>query len=129
MALSVIWFKQEGRDNNMANYPTLSTAPSYPIVEQRSDPTIKSEFDSGYMQTRPRYTRKKMVFNVNYDDIPNSDKGTLETFVDTVRGGADYFNWTHPLTSTVYSVRFKETPQFELKLLNRWAVSFVLEQV
>jgi len=97
----------------MADYPTLTVLPSVPIKEATEDPVIKSDFEAGYVHTRARYTRFRHQFTIKYDNMPNADKVTLDAFCDTVHGSVTSFAWTHPLTSTVYTVRFDKRPQFE----------------
>ena len=113
----------------MADFPTLSSDLSHPFVEYKEDSTIKSPFEAGYQQTRPRFTRDRRIFECTYRVLSNVDKETLETFLETVRAGADSFDWTHPKTSIVYEVRFRKYPKFQSIAYNLWTVSFVLEEV
>ena len=41
-----------------------------------------------------------------------SNKALLESMQETAMVGADVFNWTHPKSSTVYSVRLAEPIEF-----------------
>ena len=113
----------------MANYPTLTIAPNYPLSEDREDATYRSGMEGGYEYTRPKYTRGRKKFGITYTNMQNTDKDTLEAFVDTVKGGADSFIWTHPKTSTNYTAQFDKPPKFEYVEYNFWNVSFQLNQV
>lgn len=113
----------------MPTFPTLSVQPSYAIDESKEDATIHSPFEGGYEQTRPRFTRKRKSFVLRYKYLPSADKSTLETFVDTVHGGADSFAWTNPITSVQHTVRFKEPPKFSKVSFLYWDIEFVLVEV
>ncbi len=113
----------------MADFPTLSRNPSYPFNEEYEDNTIRSPFEAGYEQTRPRYTRMRKTFTLKYEFLMNSDKTTLENFYYQMKGGAGSFNWTHPITNDTYIVRFAEPLKFENPLLNYWNVEIKLRQV
>lgn len=113
----------------MADFPTLTVACNYPIGEQRENSVLKSEFEGGYVQTRARYTRVRRRFTIAYSQLSNADKTLIDNFIDTVNGGADYFNWTHPQSSTVYVVRFQSPPNFNYTSYGRWSCNFILEQV
>lgn len=102
----------------MATFPTLSIYPSFPLDEQREDATIRSQFEAGYEHTRPRFTRARYTWIVNYNMLPSTDKTTLEAFVTTVREGADVFNWTNPVDSAAYSVTFSQIPKYSCTLKN-----------
>lgn len=112
----------------MADFPSLPN-PVYPLVEEYEDNTIRSPFEAGYEQTRPRYTRMRKTFILKYEFLTNSDKTTLENFYYQMKGGAGSFNWTHPLTNETYQVRFAEPPKFENSLLNYWSVELKLRQL
>lgn len=114
----------------MSDFPTLSIGPNYPIKETPEDSTIQSEFDGGYTQTRPRFTRIRKTFELKYDNlISDSDKSALESFAETVKGGSLSFTWTHPVTSVSYTVRFKKTPEYEYVHYGWWKTSFTLVEV
>lgn len=112
----------------MPDYPTLSINPSS-IKYTPEDSTIKSDFEAGYVQTRQRHTRRRMTFPIEYELIHDADKDLLEAFDITVSGGTLSFNWTDPLTSTVYIVRFEKSPEYDFVTYTYWKTSFVLVEV
>jgi len=118
----------------MANFPTFTEngvdiPPSYPLVEQLEDSTIRSKFDGGYVQTRARYTRIRKTWKISYLNLSNTNKNTLITFLNTINGGADSFTWVNPVDTLSYSVRFVVPPLCSHHLIDRWDVSFSLEQI
>lgn len=95
----------------MSAFPSLSINPVYPISESREDSTIKSDQEAGYQITRQRYSRVRKKWNLTYQYLVDADYTALTTFIDvTVKGGADMFTWTHPITSVSYNVRFENPP-------------------
>ena len=90
----------------MANFPSIEDEQLIINEVSRTD-TLRTRFEAGYVQTRARFTRIPKRFELNWSRMSISDFGTLRTFYeDTVIGGAESFNWTHPISSTVYVVRF-----------------------
>lgn len=92
----------------MAVFPTLSRAPSFPLDPdgEIDDVILRSPAEAGYEQTRPRTTRVRRTFGLNYKVLGDADVALLRTFeITTLRNGADSFSWTHPLSAIVYTVR------------------------
>lgn len=116
----------------MPSFPTLSVKPKYPIKEEKEDPTIRSDFEGGYQHTRPRNTRVRRKFTVQYHNLPETDKSgsnKLDDFVATVKFGADSFTWTHPDTGTSYTVRFAQIPAYQTIFKDRYDCEFILLEV
>jgi len=90
----------------MANFP-LSRKPSPKYFSQNPfKPQVKTNFDAGYVQSRANATRSRMEFSTGWDGITETELQSLITFFEDNIGTT--FNWTHPTTSTVYTVRFVE---------------------
>jgi len=117
----------------MPTFPTLDTEIYYPLEEEREDSTIRSKFEDGYEHTRPRYTKIRYTWNVNYRMMPGSDKDTLEAFVTTVREGADSFSWTNPQSGATYTVKFSQIPKYsctyKINSISYFEVHFQLRTV
>lgn len=97
----------------MAAFPTLSRPPSHPIDPdgEAEDVILRSPQEAGYEQTRPRTTRARRNFGVNYVGIEPADEALLRAFeITTLRNGADSFTWTHPISGTTYTVRLNPAP-------------------
>ncbi|MCW4050353.1 MAG: hypothetical protein NWE89_11530 [Candidatus Bathyarchaeota archaeon] len=124
----------------MAAFPTLyihGTLVHTPVVGRFEDtmaqnPTIRSQFEGGYVQTRSRFTRIARRWTVSYRGMSQANKNTLRTFENARRAGSELFTWTNPEDSTSYNVRFLEpviyTPWEHTNFL-QWNIDFVLEQV
>lgn len=109
-------------------FPTLTSAPVYPITENRADATIRSETEAGYTLARPRFTRSRRNFAVNYRNISPADKELIVSHFDTV-GGSTIFTWTNPVDSTAYSVRYAKPPVVTQRIPNVFDVDLELAQV
>lgn len=100
----------------MANFPTLSRAPNFPLDPDGSteDVVLRSPQEAGYEQTRPRTTRARRSFGLNYQALKDADVALLRTFeITTLRNGADSFDWTHPLSAATYTVRLAAPVQYK----------------
>lgn len=99
----------------MANFPTLSRAPSYPLDPdgELEDVVLRSPQTAGYEQTRPRTTRARRTFGLSYPVLDDTDTAALRVFeITTLHNGADSFTWTHPLSGTSYTVRLTAPIKF-----------------
>lgn len=112
----------------MANFPVLSRNPIYPLDPDGSieDVVIRSPQASGYEQTRPRSTRARRNFGLNYINLASLDEAALRTFeVTTLRNGADSFLWTHPTSAVVYTVRL--TAPIKISRINVIGINATLQ--
>ncbi len=102
----------------MSNFPTLSIGLDASTFQETSENTAVSGGDTegGYVYTRARHTRRpRRSFMFSFTDISDNDKSTLQTFWDDRQGGSGAFNWTHPVSSTVYNVRFDIEMELEFE--------------
>ena len=90
----------------MADFPTLTAKPlgSGWNEGKAIDPTIRSPKEAGYVQTRAEFTRIPRKYHLSYK-MNATDVGLLQAHEDGQGIGADSFNWTHPVSSTVKVVR------------------------
>jgi hypothetical protein len=109
-------------------YPTLTILPTYPISEKLLPSSIKTQFEAGYLLARSRHSRDRLIFQLNYKNMGQTDKDSLFNHMKTVKD-VDTFSWTHPVTSTVYTVRYEAIPEFQLIQVALYNVSFALIQV
>lgn len=79
----------------MADYPifpSISRAPSFESTRKLEDGTLKDPMESGYVATRPRFTRLRRTFGVSYKFLSAEDVRALDRFETlTVQGGAGAF--------------------------------------
>ncbi len=116
----------------MADFPALSITPAIDgWTEQKAfDPTIRAQSEAGYTKTRARTTRIPKKYTITYSPTPLADKQAIAAFEDTVKVGADSFNWTHPIDNVVKVVRFAEPVKYSvLWHKNWWKIDMVLEEV
>ena len=112
----------------MADYPTLTRVPSYPLGESTQDNAIKSNMENGIVIARKKFTLVRQKFQVRYAALDATDKAALVSFFTTV-GTFDSFNWTHPVTDVVHVVRFKTPITYMETSYDRHDVRFELEEV
>jgi hypothetical protein len=113
------------------DYPTLSIKPASPMPQDSQKKTLRSPPEAGYVITRGLWTRAKKTWHIDYPAMPVADYNTLLAFFEgSAGGGAEIFNWTHPITSTIYEVRFLEDKlPAEYLTFNLVSCSFNLEEV
>jgi hypothetical protein len=116
-------------------FPTLSkNQDSSYFKETANDPAIRKKVESGYTVSRSRYTRKPArSFQTGFTMIDEADKALLQTFWGTVSGGSVAFDWTHPVTAEIITVRFAKAFSYKYAGAgnnNRWNVTDIaLEEV
>ena len=117
----------------MADFPTLSQLPDAEQFSENTtvDPTLRDEFENGSVTTRSKFTASLRQWGILYRFLSNADKQTLVAFQRTVSYGAGSFNWTNPIDSEVYVVRFGEPIDFKIEPENGglWRVSFFLVEI
>ena len=84
------------------SWPTIQ-APTYPLQEEVFCPQIKQEFESGYVQSRPKATVSKRRWTLNWRVMPEADWNLLVAAFIADQGTV--FSWTHPVSGT-YDVRY-----------------------
>lgn len=75
--------------------------PQTPLKDPLYKPKVRTEFENGTVQSRPRFTRAKKKFVLKWEKISREDRETLEAFFDAI--GADVFVYTHPVTGRQYN--------------------------
>ena len=112
----------------MADFPTLSKDVSVSYEEQIIKPSVRVKFEGNYVQSRPKYTRTQKIFKISFSALTSSDISTLNTFFDDNHGSS--FNWTNPVTSTVFNVRFMEDSiKYKHQNVNLFSTTFSLEEI
>jgi len=89
---------------------TTGISPLYFSIQQNSKrETIRSPFESGYEQTRSKFTRAIKEWRIMWDHMSLASHTTLTHFFEnTVKAGASSWNWHNPLSGTTFEVRFIE---------------------
>jgi hypothetical protein len=85
-------------------WPTIQ-APSYPLEEGVYKPQIKNEFESGYVQSRPRATISKRRWRLQWRAMTEADWLLLSAAFAADSGNT--FSWSHP-ASGEYTVRYAD---------------------
>jgi hypothetical protein len=87
------------------SWPSIQP-PSYPLDEEVFKPQIRTEFESGHVQSRVRATVGKRRFSLRWTSMPSGDYASLDAAFLADQGTT--FSWSHPLTGTAYTVRYSK---------------------
>ena len=109
------------------NFPSLP-APTYPLTISTEDPALKSDFENGSQQTRPKFTRQRQAWGLSWNALTTADRETLAAFFITTAGGSLSFLWTEPVTSTPIEVRFISFTETQLSP-DLYTVSITIREV
>lgn len=88
----------------------MPTFPSSPCARVGSSKTVKNAilktpFEANYLQVRRTSTRKRLMFDLKYDNITEAEFATLETFFNSYVG--TIFDYVYPIDSVTYQVTFQ----------------------
>lgn len=89
----------------MATWPSI-VAPSLPIDEEEYFPQLRTEFESGSVQSVPAFTVSRKKWALTWSKMPESQYQTLNAFFLANQGLT--WTWTHPTTGTAYTCRFSD---------------------
>lgn len=90
----------------MAAYPTIAIALENFQELPRDYQTIRTPFESGYVQTRAKSTTAPRQYRFSHVLCSATDVATFATFWEARKGGAEAFDFTDPRTAAVVSCRF-----------------------
>ena len=110
----------------MADYPVLATRFSTYSRNPKRYQTIRTEMESGAVQTRAKNTDGVRVFDIEHFGLSSADVATWEAFYVARKGGAESFNFTIPGTATVVVVRFISVPSIEPLGVSTFNISEVI---
>ena len=99
------------------------------LEEETENPVIRSEMESGIVVTRPRYTRLRRTFTLEWTNLSGTDYRTLRAFYSARKGGGEAFTWRHPKENINLTVRFNGEFRAKHTELDFWNLSIKLEQV
>lgn len=99
------------------------------LEETTPDPAIRSEFEDGSVQTRPRFTRMRRRWTLSWANIHKTQYEELSNFYRSRKGGSLSFTWTNPMNGGVYTVRFVGELTAKTTEVDFYSVAVNLEQV
>ena len=107
-------------------WPSIATPSG--IVEFADKGQIKVPFEGGYVQSVAKYSRMRRMFELTWNAMSAANKATLITYFENNQGTT--FSWTHPHTSTAYTVRFRDDQlMFTYDLHGKsWVITVALEE-
>lgn len=111
-------------------YPTSLP---YPLQGEFSETVletkVKDNGEVGAARLRNRFTRLLRRWNYKLT-LTAAQKDALLTFYDTtLERGVESFTWTHPTTTTTYTVIMTERPTIDHYVVDLWSASIDLEEI
>ncbi|MDH5738719.1 MAG: hypothetical protein OEY77_00170 [Nitrospira sp.] len=91
----------------MAAYPNIPISFEGFVELPRAFHAVRTEFESGYVQTRAKSTIAPRAFQLSHHGATAAEVTTWIAFWEARKGGAESFDFTIPRTSTTISCRFK----------------------
>ena len=79
----------------MSSYPTLSVKPDYPLTPETDDIVLASPKAAGYQHKRPRYSRIRQQFTLEYPVLGVADEDTLNAHYASILGAASFYYYHH----------------------------------
>lgn len=102
--------------------------PNYPLSEDLRYPQVKTEFENGAVQQRPKWTKPKATFTLSWAAMSAADYATLRAFFIANQGLT--VAWTHPDTASSYVVRFgQDSLKSSITMHSFRKVEITLEEV
>ena len=110
----------------MPTFPA-SPPPAFPLDEELSKPQVRSQFEAGYVHSRPRFSKSRSIWNLRWKSITEADYQIIRTFfLDNV---GLLFDWVNPADGVTYKVRFSEDSLKSSRTVNNLRqLSTILEQ-
>jgi hypothetical protein len=91
----------------MADWPVNSIGPpSYGMTDDFYRAQVKSEFEAGYVQSRPTATRGRRLFQLEWSILSDSKFETMKSFVNSNMGST--FTMSHAVTGEYMNLRFSD---------------------
>lgn len=90
----------------MGAWPSIQAPAEEYFAEWMEKGQVRTEFENGVVQSRARATSERMVFKLGWKGLSNTDWGSIKTHFAANIGGT--FSWTHPISSTSYTVRYRD---------------------
>lgn len=86
----------------------LELNPDYVFDETPQYKTLISDFENGAEQRRAKRSTAITEYRLVYKNRTQADLDTITALFNTNKGALTAFTWTHPISSTDFTVRFKE---------------------
>jgi len=108
---------------------TFESCMTYPVVKTPIPDTVRSESEDGYITTRPRNTRRRFTFELQFPFMSLEDGVKFED-LDLIVTGTETFKWYNILEDKIYIVRFPQDtrPNYTYETFNYVSIKFSLEE-
>jgi len=82
------------------SFPTLPSGhdfETFPVRREDNYSTIGTDYESGHLGTRSRWSKKRRRFPISARNISYADYAFMDSFVQAMFGGTTAFNYTPPV--------------------------------
>lgn len=86
-------------------FPSIANPSPGRFSQQLVKAQTRIPFESGVVQSAAKHTVSRYIFKLGWASISTTQWALVETHFDTVQGST--FTYTHPTTSTSYTVRYQ----------------------
>lgn len=83
-------------------------APDYVFEENPQYKTLISQFENGAEQRRAKRSSAITEYKLVYKTRRQADLNTVTALFNSKKGALTSFTWTHPISGSTLTVRFKE---------------------
>ena len=112
----------------MAAFP--SVAPDYGSTESWRDPLLIDVSKSGALRGRRLQPTKKLTFNLQYKNLSDANRNTIQSHYDTHRTGVSAtFSFTWADSASSYTVAYASEPTWTKSAYGRWDGNVTLMEV
>ena len=100
-----------------------------PFVEISEIKVLTSEYENGTVQKRKKWHKNKKSWRIVFKTNTLAEIKAIRDYFITPNGSVDTFTFTEPLSSTAYTVRFKDdTFEIERQSFGVFNSSVILEE-
>ena len=93
----------------MVAFPSIRNPHPSNFSQQQRKVQLRSEFESGPIQSRAKFTRMYWIFTLGWPEnwaLPHAEYDTLVAFFNANQGG--HFTYTHWITGGTYDLHFMD---------------------
>lgn len=116
----------------MPSYPTFNggITAQLPVEYSHEFETVRNDQETGFRYSYAQRATARKRWRIEYSTLTDSEKGTLQTFWESVFGQWDTFDFVDPLTGSTFTARFAmESLDWTAPGPNQNAATVSIEQV
>jgi hypothetical protein len=107
----------------------LQDLPNMEYTQRIIDGVVRTGTDTGISQSRPRYTRTRMMAAVSIWVDANLYKIFMDFYNLNLAQGTLPFRWVDPITNATKDYKFNSSPNIQYVGPLNWQISFEMEEI